>query len=260
MFLLVCHHLIKRNIFPQLSRSQAYRVVRLMLILAWTISLAGLGAWVHSTSAMPSPGGVTQLAEPSAIKGKLVPDNSGSEAARPPSDQELIAALEDPKPRTFSIVCRKHTIHDFEHEYAEAIQLLPGTTSDIGKMVVYIRTLPNGALYVHSNFITDGFEYPTKLASNDVDLRSLYDITMNLVYTSYPSPRQLRELKDAVQTSITFFLDESLFSSGGRLVLDTNSASRLFVVSNGNIETLDRWRSRGVFANDSVTIGNNVAK
>jgi hypothetical protein len=110
-------------------------------------------------------------------------------------------------------------------------------------MSIYVRSLPNGVLYAHSNFITPGYDHPTKLASNDQTI-GLEVIALNMAFAALPSARQKRDLHNAVLTSISFFLDEGLFSKTGRLAISTDGASRLFVVSGNNLETLDRWKAR----------------
>ena len=48
VFLLLFRDVIRRNIFPNLTREQAYKIIRLVLILTFLIALAGIGAWVWS--------------------------------------------------------------------------------------------------------------------------------------------------------------------------------------------------------------------
>jgi hypothetical protein len=58
VFLLLFKEVIRKKIFPMLDKEQAYRLIRLFLVLTFLIALAGLGAWVYargasSTSANP---------------------------------------------------------------------------------------------------------------------------------------------------------------------------------------------------------------
>lgn len=44
--LLLFREFIRKNIFPNLSRQQAYNILRLFLVLTFAIALAGIGAWI----------------------------------------------------------------------------------------------------------------------------------------------------------------------------------------------------------------------
>lgn len=48
VLLLLFRDVIRRNIFPNLTRDQAYKIIRLVLVLTFLIALAGIGAWVWS--------------------------------------------------------------------------------------------------------------------------------------------------------------------------------------------------------------------
>lgn len=46
VLLLVFRDVIRKKIFPMLTKEQAYKLLRSTLLLAWLIALAGIGAWV----------------------------------------------------------------------------------------------------------------------------------------------------------------------------------------------------------------------
>ncbi len=46
-FLWIARDLIAKNIFPTLSKVHAYRIIRLIILLAFIIALAGIAAWVY---------------------------------------------------------------------------------------------------------------------------------------------------------------------------------------------------------------------
>jgi hypothetical protein len=48
VFLLLFRDVIRKNIFPNLSRNEAFRLLRLMVILTWSIALAGILAWAYA--------------------------------------------------------------------------------------------------------------------------------------------------------------------------------------------------------------------
>ncbi len=45
-FLLLFRDVIRRSIFANLNRDQSYKLIRLILILVWSIALAGIAAWL----------------------------------------------------------------------------------------------------------------------------------------------------------------------------------------------------------------------
>jgi len=49
VFLLLFRDIIRRNIFPKLPTAEAYRLLRLITIAVWSVSVIGLGAWVFIT-------------------------------------------------------------------------------------------------------------------------------------------------------------------------------------------------------------------
>ncbi|HBA40124.1 MAG TPA: hypothetical protein DCZ05_10395 [Deltaproteobacteria bacterium] len=46
VLLLVFRDVIRKKIFPMLTKEQAYKLLRFVLLLAWLVALAGIGAWV----------------------------------------------------------------------------------------------------------------------------------------------------------------------------------------------------------------------
>ena len=45
--LLVFREVIRKTIFPTLTRTHAYRLLRLIIILVWSIALTGVTAWTY---------------------------------------------------------------------------------------------------------------------------------------------------------------------------------------------------------------------
>jgi hypothetical protein len=45
--ILVFREIIRKNIFPNLIRQQAYRLLVLMVVFVWTVAIAGLVAWTY---------------------------------------------------------------------------------------------------------------------------------------------------------------------------------------------------------------------
>jgi hypothetical protein len=49
VLMVLYREVIRRRIFPQLSQDQAYRVIRLIVVLTWTVALVGVGSWVYTS-------------------------------------------------------------------------------------------------------------------------------------------------------------------------------------------------------------------
>src|SRR5262245_61502612 len=47
VFLLIFREVVRRNIFPNLAQIQAYRIIRLIVILTFCIAALGIGAWAY---------------------------------------------------------------------------------------------------------------------------------------------------------------------------------------------------------------------
>jgi nitrate reductase gamma subunit len=61
VFLLLFRDVIRKKIFPNLTRSQAFRLLMLVLVLVWSVALAGIAAWVYVTVSNSGPSGPTDL-------------------------------------------------------------------------------------------------------------------------------------------------------------------------------------------------------
>lgn len=48
VFLLIFREVVRKNIFARLDRENSYRAIRLVLILTWSLALAGLAVWGYS--------------------------------------------------------------------------------------------------------------------------------------------------------------------------------------------------------------------
>lgn len=50
VLLLVFRDIIRRDIFSILPRRESYKLLRLIIILVWTVALVGIGAWVYTST------------------------------------------------------------------------------------------------------------------------------------------------------------------------------------------------------------------
>lgn len=55
VFLTLFRDVIRKQIFPMLTKQQAFRLLTLVLVLTWTVALAGIGAWVVISLPKPNP-------------------------------------------------------------------------------------------------------------------------------------------------------------------------------------------------------------
>jgi nitrate reductase gamma subunit len=49
VFLLLFRDIIRKKIFPALTKQQGFQLLMLISVLVWSIALAGIGAWVWTT-------------------------------------------------------------------------------------------------------------------------------------------------------------------------------------------------------------------
>ncbi len=45
VFLLVAREIVRKKIFPQLPKDEAYKLLRLVIVLCFVVALGGIGAW-----------------------------------------------------------------------------------------------------------------------------------------------------------------------------------------------------------------------
>jgi hypothetical protein len=53
VLLLLYREVLRRRIFPQLSREQGYRIIRLIIVLTWTVAIIGIASWVYTSTREP---------------------------------------------------------------------------------------------------------------------------------------------------------------------------------------------------------------
>ena len=46
VLLLVFREIVRKSIFPMLKKEDAFRIMRLIIVLTWSVALAGIAAWV----------------------------------------------------------------------------------------------------------------------------------------------------------------------------------------------------------------------
>ena len=51
--ILIFRDIIRKNIFPSLTKSQSFRIILIVVICTWSIALSGIGAWVYTETYAP---------------------------------------------------------------------------------------------------------------------------------------------------------------------------------------------------------------
>ena len=69
VLLLIFREVIRKNLFPNLSREQGYRLIRLVVSLTFAIAVLGIGAWVW----VQKSSGPDKAASPAAATGNAAP-------------------------------------------------------------------------------------------------------------------------------------------------------------------------------------------
>ncbi len=87
VLLMIFRDVIQKNIFPNLAQIQAYRIIRLIVVLTFLIAASGIGAWVYLQKAEggggPDQEFPKQSPEPTMLRHmELVDQNKFSEAWR----------------------------------------------------------------------------------------------------------------------------------------------------------------------------------
>ena len=67
MILLVYREIIRKNVFPRLSQKDAYRLLRQIAFLSWSVAVLGIAAWTWSQSLLrPGTAGTAAASEATA--------------------------------------------------------------------------------------------------------------------------------------------------------------------------------------------------
>ncbi len=130
-------------------------------------------------------------------------------------------------------VCRLSEIVGMEAQKHRAANiLLHSTTSDPSDAKVYVE-FRGGVLYYQSNFITPGFEYPTKVAA---DLEKHPEIAnpkftfVNIVHSKPPSPDVWEKTERSMRDDVHILIDKSVFDEYGIPRIDLSGIKNFQVV------------------------------
>jgi hypothetical protein len=139
-----------------------------------------------------------------------------------------------------SDVCRAHHFQGMLASKQRADAVLPPNTTDIHKAVVYVEYVDN-VLYYQSNFVTSGFEYPTKVKGDPAQNAVFSDATQvfkNIAFSAPPDPEAWNDVLTAVHNNVEFLIDVSAF--------DKNGIPRVDLSNIKNIKLVDRQHGKSV--------------
>lgn len=108
VLLLVFRDVIREKIFPMLTKEQAYKLLRLVLVLVWLVALAGIGAWVW-VSTQGGNGKVDPAFKALAVHDRtsrlreLLAAGSEGPPGSPPSTCSGEQAIRSPAPSAFAV-------------------------------------------------------------------------------------------------------------------------------------------------------------
>lgn len=143
-----------------------------------------------------------------------------------------------------SVVCRLPRIKGYDQEYSVGKSICGETTSTMSDTKFFI-TVKDGNLYIHSNYLTPGFDNPTKLATSD-PMNSIEDIAMNIFFTEYPSEAKLAQMNSMLRTNIEIVLDPKIINDSKYGSINFSKAGKLkFICPDNEIR-------------DAIKIQNNV--
>ena len=108
VLLLVFRDVIRKKIFPTLTKEQAYKLLRLVLVLVWLVALAGIGAWVW-VSTQGGNGKVDGAFKALAVHDRtsklreLLEAGSGGPSSSPSSTCNGEQVIRSPAPSAFAV-------------------------------------------------------------------------------------------------------------------------------------------------------------
>jgi hypothetical protein len=109
------------------------------------------------------------------------------------------------------VVCRLPRVEGFDNEYATGHTVCGETTDKMNNTKLYV-TVKNDYLYVQSNYITPGFDNPTKLATTD-QMNSIDEIAMNIFFAEYPTETEIFQMNTMLNNSIEVIIDPQVLNS-----------------------------------------------
>ncbi|WP_281559099.1 hypothetical protein [Thalassomonas sp. RHCl1] len=127
-------------------------------------------------------------------------------------------------------VCRLPGLNGFNESQIRGEKFIRSTTSNLKDVSLYIELTENGPWY-HSNYITPGFEHPTKIGREDIyDAQRAYN---NIAITQEILDKDssiIGRLEKAYEENSTIYVDQSVLNSDGTSKIDFGRAKNLIAV------------------------------
>ena len=83
VFLLLFREIIRKQIFPQLGKTHAYRLLRLISIFVFLIAVIGIGAWVWAEKQPSAKVGGSGVANAGNLRARDIKIEGGGRPATP---------------------------------------------------------------------------------------------------------------------------------------------------------------------------------
>ncbi|MGR2740925.1 DUF4019 domain-containing protein [Billgrantia sp. Q4P2] len=156
VLLLVFREVIRKNIFPNLDQSQAYRLILLIVVLTFVIATFGIGSWLYvQRQASPAPVEMTfpaQSAEPTILDHlRLVDSNQFLDAWRLMASEahermqyDFIAQAYETQRRPLGEVIKR------ELHAITPLKQLPDQTRGAFLIATYISEFERGGRYLEA--------------------------------------------------------------------------------------------------------------
>ena len=130
-------------------------------------------------------------------------------------------------PQSFSqsVVCRLPRIEGYDQEYSVGKSICGEATSTMSDTKFFI-TVKDDNLYAHSNYLTPGYDNPTKLATSD-PMNSIEDIAMNIFFAEYPSEAKLAQMNSMLRNNIEIVLDPKIMNDSKYGTINFSKAGKL---------------------------------
>jgi hypothetical protein len=134
------------------------------------------------------------------------------------------------EPSTGGVICRNNEIQGFGTPAGRAEEFIGTNTTDIpSEMRVFVTTY-DGHLYMHSNFVTPGFDgHPTKFATHVSSDTHVMAIAYNMI-----SP-DAEAVPVSVYPNIAFFVDDKVFADSTFKNLDFGGSPKVYVIGTDDI-------------------------
>jgi hypothetical protein len=129
-----------------------------------------------------------------------------------------------------TVVCRALNIFGFEAESEKAKRYIGATTHDIGKVSVFV-SVARGRKFFASNYVSPGFDHPTKIATDETDV-DLLTITYNLIFAGEPSKSQdVRMFRRSFSANVHFYIEASALDNPLFTAFDFDDPANVEIVA-----------------------------